>query len=44
MRRWGWRRATAEDDFVTENLLAIQKELVILMGELATTPRTWKDM
>ena len=34
----GMARATAEDDFVTQNLLAIQKELVILMGELATTP------
>src|SRR5438034_595149 len=34
----GLARATAEDDFVSENLLMIQKELVILMGELATTP------
>jgi len=34
----GMARAAAEDEFVTENLLAIQKDLVILMGELATTP------
>src|SRR5712691_2905543 len=34
----GVARAAAEDDFVTQNLLAIQKDLVILMGELATTP------
>jgi len=34
----GLARATAEDDVVTENLLMIQKDLVILMGELATMP------
>jgi len=34
----GVARAAAEDDFVTQNLLAVQKDLVILMGELATTP------
>ena len=34
----GLARATAEDDFVIENLLMIQKDLVILMGELATMP------
>jgi cob(I)alamin adenosyltransferase len=32
----GLARATGEQDFIRENLLAIQKELVILMGELAT--------
>jgi cob(I)alamin adenosyltransferase len=32
----GLARATAERDFVRENLLAIQKDLVALMGELAT--------
>lgn len=32
----GMARATARHDFVRDNLLAIQKELVILMGELAT--------
>jgi cob(I)alamin adenosyltransferase len=32
----GVARAAATDDFVTPNLLAIQKDLVILMGELAT--------
>ena len=31
----GLARATAEHDFVRANLLAIQRELVILMGELA---------
>lgn len=43
----GLARAAAEHDFVRENLLAIQKELVILMGELATAvedlPRYVKD-
>ncbi len=43
----GVARATAGDAFVTEKLLAIQKELVILMGELATAvddlPRYVKD-
>src|SRR5437773_5145772 len=34
----GLARATAEDDVLIENLLMIQKELVILMGELATMP------
>ncbi len=32
----GLARATAEHDFVKDNLLAIQKTLVKLMGELAT--------
>ncbi len=32
----GVARAAATDDFVKTNLLAIQKDLVILMGELAT--------
>jgi cob(I)alamin adenosyltransferase len=32
----GLARATAGDDFVRGNLLSIQKDLVILMGELAT--------
>src|SRR5947208_12883107 len=32
----GLARATSEHDFVQEALLAIQKDLVILMGELAT--------
>jgi cob(I)alamin adenosyltransferase len=43
----GLARATAEHDFVRENLLLIQKDLVILMGELATAvedlPRYVKD-
>ena len=34
----GLARATAETDFVRDNLLMIQKDLVILMGELATLP------
>ena len=32
----GLARATAEHDFIRDNLLAIQKDLVTLMGELAT--------
>src|SRR6266478_1407183 len=43
----GLARATAQQDFVRVNLLAIQKELVLLMGELGTTiedlPRYVKD-
>lgn len=34
----GMARATAEQDLVRENLLRIQKDLVVLMGELATAP------
>lgn len=32
----GLARATSEHEFVRENLLAIQKDLVLVMGELAT--------
>ena len=32
----GLARATAQHDFVRDNLFAIQKDLVVLMGELAT--------
>jgi cob(I)alamin adenosyltransferase len=43
----GLARATAGQEFVSSNLLAIQKALVILMGELATAvddlPRYAKD-
>ena len=43
----GLARATAEHDFLRENLLAIQRDLVTLMGELATAvedlPRYVKD-
>jgi len=43
----GVARATADQDFVRNNLLLIQKDLVILMGELATAvedlPRYVKD-
>ena len=34
----GLARATANEDFIRENLLAIQKDLVALMGELAVLP------
>lgn len=34
----GIARATAVEDFVRENILRIQNELVVLMGELATAP------
>jgi len=43
----GLARAAAEHDFVRDNVLAIQKDLVVLMGELATAvedlPRYVKD-
>jgi cob(I)alamin adenosyltransferase len=43
----GLARATAQHDFVKENLATIQKDLIILMGELATAvedlPRYVKD-
>src|SRR4030095_2839595 len=43
----GLARATAQHDFIRDNLLLIQKDLVILMGELATQvedlPRYAKD-
>jgi cob(I)alamin adenosyltransferase len=34
----GLARATAEHDFVRENLRALQKDLVVLMGELCVQP------
>ncbi len=34
----GLARATAEHDFIRENLLAIQKDLVVVMGELCVQP------
>ncbi len=34
----GLARATVREDFLRENLLAIQKDLVVLMGELAVLP------
>jgi cob(I)alamin adenosyltransferase len=34
----GMARATAEQDLVREKVLRIQKDLVVLMGELATAP------
>ena len=34
----GLARATGEQDSVREKLLAVQKDLVIVMGELATAP------
>ena len=43
----GLARASAEADFARDHLLAIQKDLVVLMGELATSvedlPRYLKD-
>ncbi len=43
----GQARATAEHDFVRENVLAIQKDLVVVMGELCVQPedleRYFKD-
>ena len=34
----GLARATVREDFIHKNLLAIQKNLVVLMGELAVWP------
>ena len=34
----GLARASAEQDFVRENLLAVQKDLIVLMGELCVQP------
>jgi cob(I)alamin adenosyltransferase len=34
----GLARATAEHDFVRANLLAVQKDLIVLMGELCVQP------
>ena len=34
----GFARVTAGTGFISEELLAIQKELILLMGELATAP------
>jgi cob(I)alamin adenosyltransferase len=34
----GWARAHAAESFVQERLIAVQKELVLVMGELATHP------
>jgi cob(I)alamin adenosyltransferase len=43
----GQARATATEDFVAENLFAIQKDLIVLMGEVGVTtedlPRYVKD-
>lgn len=34
----GMARALAEEKFISENLLAIQKDLIVLMGELGVQP------
>jgi cob(I)alamin adenosyltransferase len=34
----GLARATAEHDFVRENILVVQKDLIVLMGELCVQP------
>lgn len=34
----GMARVTANDKFIAEEILVIQKELILLMGELATAP------
>jgi cob(I)alamin adenosyltransferase len=38
----GLARATAEENFVGENLLAVQKDLIALMGELCVQPEDLK--
>lgn len=37
----GLARATAQHDFIRNNLLPIQKNLIALMGELATAKEDW---
>src|SRR2546430_6095529 len=34
----GLARAICQDEFVDEKILAVQKELIVVMGELATAP------
>ena len=34
----GFVRVTATDPFIADHILAVQKELIIVMGELATAP------
>lgn len=34
----GFARVTASDSFVSEQIYAVQKELIVVMGELATAP------
>ena len=47
MPRWAWRARAATNDFVRGNLLAIQNDLVVLMGEVGVAtedlPRYLKD-
>jgi cob(I)alamin adenosyltransferase len=38
----GMARATAKESFVSENLLAVQKDLIVLMGELGVQPEDLK--
>lgn len=38
----GTARAEASESFLTENLLAIQKDLIVLMGELCVQPEDLK--
>jgi len=38
----GLARATAAESFIAENLLAIQKDLIVLMGELCVQPEDLK--
>jgi len=38
----GLARVTATDNFVAENLLAIQKDLIVVMGELCVQPEDLK--
>ena len=35
----GLARSTCSDKFVSEQIFAVQKELIVVMGELATTPQ-----
>src|SRR3954469_12320744 len=35
----GLARASSQNDFISEQILAIQKDLIVVMGELATLPQ-----
>ena len=37
----GLARVSASNPFLTEQIFAVQKELVVVMGELATAPKIW---
>jgi cob(I)alamin adenosyltransferase len=38
----GLARAFSQNDFISEQILAIQKDLIVIMGELATLPQDFE--